>query len=131
MSDNAGQFQPGNAAHMTHGARGYLSRTETDKPITINMAEIERSVLADLRANGPRGVLEAALVRNETAARMLWAAMGESPERFISLLKMFCYTSNNATRAARDLAALPTDEPLDARTILDSIRGNDDDNGNG
>jgi hypothetical protein len=103
---NDGQFEQGNTAAVTHGARSYLSRTESDKPITAPMAEIERSVLADLRANGPRGVLEAALVRNETAARLLWGAMSESPERFISLLKMFCYTSNNATRAARDLAAL-------------------------
>lgn len=122
MSDD-GRFTEGNTAALKHGARSYLARTEAGKPITVGLSEVERSVLEDLRANGPRGAIESILIRNKTANDLIWAAMGESPDQFASLLKMFCYTANNVVRAARDLAALDKqDGGISAGDVLEGLK---------
>jgi hypothetical protein len=126
MAKSSTSFKEGNQAHLTHGASSYEDRTALDKPIPIRLAEVERSVLADLRANGPRGIVEAELVRNATIARLMWAAMSESQEKFLSMVKYYFYASNNAQRAAQALANLPEEHAPTAGEILASYEVRND-----
>lgn len=106
MGDN-GRFQEGNTTALKHGARAYLTRTEAGKPITVGMAEIERSVFLEVETDGARGRVSKQACRFAAAAEMLWQWMQESPENFHSGLKAWGWLAGAEIRAWRDYAALP------------------------
>lgn len=128
MSDG-GRFQGDNLAAATHGARAYLSRTEAGKPITIGMAEIERSILIEVETDGARGRVSKQACRFAAAAEMLWAWMQESPENFHKGLKWWGWLAGAEIRAWRDFAALPLhdDTTTEAARILAAYRVTDND----
>jgi len=130
---NDGQFETGNTASFTHGARSYLARTEAGKPITVGMAEIERSVLIEVETDGARGRVSKQACRFGAAAELLWQWMQESSENFHSGLKVWGWLAGAEIRAWRDFAALHDDDNgnSEAAQILASYKVTGDDNGNG
>lgn len=126
---NDGQFEPGNIAAVTHGARSYLTRTEAGAVITVGMSEIERSILIEVETDGARGRVSKQACRFAAAAEMMWGWMQESPENFHSGLKTWGWLAGAEVRAWRDFAALPLhdDATTEAARIIAVYKVTDDD----
>ncbi len=110
-------------APTTHGAYSYMSRTKTGAPITLTMAEVERSILLEVETDGPRERIRKQAIRFGVAAELLWGHMQTSAEAFDSCLHAFTWLAGAEIRAWRDWHAMGgKGDGLSAADVLDAMK---------
>lgn len=126
---SAAQREQRRQARTTHGAMSYLARTgeQGSGDVTATMGLVESAVLARYDTSGPRGMVETAALRFDTAAELLWRHMQTSREAFDKGLKAWGWLQGAAVRSWRELAALPSDDEtrISAAKILESLDKHD------
>lgn len=131
MPKTSTSFDDGNQAATKHGARSYLDRTKDDRPITADMAALERSVLLTVATDGPKARVEKQAARFAVASELVWARLTTEPdaENAVTWLKLWGWLSASEIRAWRDHASLPDADAGDreASKILASYKVTDDD----
>lgn len=127
MPKTSTSFEDGNQAALKHGAFAYAARVADGRPLSAHMKDAETSVIAEYRAAGPRGMMEAAALEFETMARLHKDAMLTSVEAYAALETRWAYLKAKAAGLWRDLAAMPAPDD-DHGDVLAAYRTVSDDN---
>ena len=82
ISDNEGEVAPQAMNSSTHGAYSYLSRSAKNMPLSADVAQVERDVVADAEENGAISQVQRQAIRLQTAAELLWRHMMSGADPF-------------------------------------------------
>jgi hypothetical protein len=104
---------------LSHGANSYVRRVEAGELITASMGVVESEVVRLLADGGPRALIEAAGVRFETMARLVYQHLERAePADAIRLALLWRQFQHSAVRTWAALANLPSPDDGDGVEAL-------------